>query len=121
MNQQHCIWVVAVCCFTVRPISLAKSTAIQENIQAFIADNGFKYITMIENSTRSSETNLRIALKIATDGTSYLRTLTMDKYQEEYTYKHLDVQIFMFDIQGRDSPIFLQFFYLFSIFFLNRF
>jgi hypothetical protein len=24
-------------------------------------------------------------------------------------------------IQGRDSPIFLQFFYLFSIFFLNRF
>jgi hypothetical protein len=25
------------------------------------------------------------------------------------------------DLQGRNSPIFLQFFYLFSIFFLNRF
>jgi hypothetical protein len=95
-------WLVIICCGSAISQSATKSISMQEEIQRFLAGNGFKYVSLIENSTTPSFTMTKMTLAIAKSVTSYMKTLTMNEYLKKYTFKFLDLQVFILDF-GRDD------------------
>jgi hypothetical protein len=107
MLLQHLIYLLIFCGEAARSHNATKGTDIQEDMQRFLSNNGFKYVTFIENSTSPSETMVKMVRTIAQAGTSYLQTLTMYEYPKTYTFQFLDVQVFIMDVQNDDIYSFL--------------
>jgi anti-sigma regulatory factor (Ser/Thr protein kinase) len=56
MQPQYFAWIVVTCFgITVDPGSSTKTSSVEQEIQKFLSANGFKYVTLIEESTVPSE------------------------------------------------------------------
>jgi hypothetical protein len=82
----HLTWIAINCSKADSPHNDTKKATIQEEMQMFIADNGFKYVTQIENSTTPSPTKSKMAWAIVKGKTSYVLSLTMKEFRERYFY-----------------------------------
>jgi hypothetical protein len=105
MWLKHFPWIVIIFCKTASSQIGIKNATVEESVQRFLADNGFKYITLIENSTVPSVT--RVARTIAEGGTLYMRAMSMTKYLEKYTLTFLDTQVFIVDAENDNTNTFL--------------
>jgi ketopantoate reductase len=58
----HFTRIVIICCkaVTCSAMYATEKKTIREELQIFLADNGFKYITLIENSTQQSEMKMKM-------------------------------------------------------------
>jgi hypothetical protein len=61
----------------------------------------------VENATSPSKTMWKMMWSISQGGFSYMQTVTMIKYLEKYTFKFLDVQVFILDVEKDDIFTFL--------------
>jgi hypothetical protein len=86
----------------------AISQTIQEGVQRFLDNNGFKYISLIENSSLPSETNVKMTRAIVKGGTSFMQSMTLYKYLETYTFTFLGTHIFILDVEKDNVDTFLQ-------------
>jgi hypothetical protein len=80
---------------------------LQLDVPKFLSDNGFKFVTLIENSTMPSQTMSKITGDIVKRGTSRVRTSTMNAHMTNYAYNFIDANIFLYDIQNDDVQTFL--------------
>jgi hypothetical protein len=55
----HSSWIAINCSKAASPHNDTKNATIEEEMQIFLADNGFKYVTLIENSTTLSQLSQR--------------------------------------------------------------
>jgi hypothetical protein len=104
----HLIWIAISCSKAVFPQYDTKNATIQEEMQMFLADNGLKYVTLIENSTTPSATKSKMAWAIVKGRTSYVQSLNMNEYRERYTFQFHDVQVFIVDFQKDNIHTLLQ-------------
>jgi hypothetical protein len=80
----------------------SKIATLENNIQAFLSDNGLKYVTLVENSTVCSKAKQKLWQVLVKCGSSFVTTITMDDYLKTYSFRFLDVAIFIFDLQKDD-------------------
>jgi hypothetical protein len=104
--------VLAIACL--RTVSCENWTEIatiqlQLDVPKFLSDNGFKFVTLIENSTMPSQTMSKITGDIVKRGTSRVRTSTMNAHMTNYAYNFIDANIFIYDIQNDDLQTFLHY------------
>jgi hypothetical protein len=102
------MWIIIICCETASFHKATQNAPIEEEMTTFLGDNGFKYVTLIENATTPSETKLKMTHTIVKDSTAYVRSLTMNEYQEKYTFRFLDAQVFFMNFEKDNIHIFLQ-------------
>jgi hypothetical protein len=95
----HLALIAINCSKAVFPQYDTKKATIQEEMQMFLADNGFKYVTVIENSTTPSATKSKMSWAIVKGRTSYIQSVTMNEYRERYTFQFHDVQVFTVEFQ----------------------
>jgi hypothetical protein len=107
MLLKRLTWLVIIWCNAARSQNAKMNTSIEEEMQMFLADNGFKYITMVDNATRPSETKSKIIRTISKRRTSYIRSLPINDYQEKYTFRHLDSHIFIMNVNNDEITIYL--------------
>jgi hypothetical protein len=101
--------VIAIAC--VRTVISEKCTGIkiiQQEVEKFISDKGFKFVTMIENSTMPSRTMSKITQDFVKHGTSSVRTSTMNAHMANYAFNFMDAHIFIYDIQNDNVQTFLR-------------
>jgi hypothetical protein len=99
-----CLRHFAIICFGV---TICKTMSVQQDVQTFLFDNGFKYISLVENTSLPSEANWMLTKAITKSGTSYIRTSTLNEHLKNYDFKFFDFHIFMLDIQNDDIKIML--------------
>jgi hypothetical protein len=80
----------------------SKIATLENNIQAFLSDNGLKYVTLVENSTVCSKAKQKLWQVLVKCGSSFVTTITMDDYLKTYSFRFLDVAIFIFYLQKDD-------------------
>jgi hypothetical protein len=80
----------------------SKIATLENNIQAFLSDNGLKYVPLVENSTVCSKAKQKLWQVLVKCGSSFVTTITMDDYLKTYSFRFLDVAIFIFDLQKDD-------------------
>jgi hypothetical protein len=101
-------WIAINCSKAASPHNDTKNETIQEEMQMFLADNGLKYVTLIENSTTPSATKSKMAWAIVKGRTSYVQSLTMNEYRERYTFQFRDFQVFIVDFEKDNIHTFLE-------------
>jgi hypothetical protein len=110
MRLLHFTWTAIFCCKAAKSHDATKNTTIQEEIHMFLAQNGFKYVTLVENSTTPSEAKSKMTWTIAKGGASYMRSFTMNEYREKTeknTFKFLDLHVFIMDVENDEVDTFL--------------
>jgi hypothetical protein len=80
---------------------------VEWKLHQFLKDNGIKYVTIMENCTNVCMQQQKIAFIVAKAMSIYARTSTMDNYMEQYNFKYLDMQIFIFNPWNDDLGKFL--------------
>jgi hypothetical protein len=103
----HLIVLAIACLRTVTSKRWPEIAVFQLNVHTFLSDNGFKFVTMIENSTMPSQTMSKITQDIVKCSTSHFRTTTMNAHRTNYAFNFMDAHIFIFDIQNDDIQTFL--------------
>jgi hypothetical protein len=93
---------------TVTTERLAEIATIQLDLHKFLSDNGFKFVTLIENSTMPSQTMSTVTQDIVKRRTSRVRTSTMNAHMTNYAFNFIDAHIFIYDIQNDDVQTFLR-------------
>ena len=66
-------------------------------VQAFLRDNGFKYVTLVENSTAPSANARKLSTYLYERAHLYLRHAALERYAELHHNFNVDFQIFLFD------------------------
>jgi hypothetical protein len=100
------------CLRTVTPERWTEIATIQLDVQKFLSDNGFKFVTMIENCTMPSQTMSKITQDIVKRGTSLVRTSFMIAHMTNYAFNFIDAHIFIYDIQNDNIQTFLRIVFL---------
>jgi hypothetical protein len=101
--------VLAIACW--RTVTSERWTEIapnQPDMHTFLSDNGFKFVTIIENSTMPSQTMSKITQDIVKCGTSRVRTSTMNDHMKNYAFNFIDAHIFIYDFHNDNIQTFLR-------------
>jgi hypothetical protein len=75
---------------------------VEWKLHQFLSDNGIKYVTIMENCTILCMQQQKIAFIAAKSMAIYTRMSTMYHYMEQYYFKYLDMQIFIFNLWNDD-------------------
>ena len=103
MCVQQISWIAIIFIGT----ALSQGITVDQLIPKFLADNGFHFISVVENATVPSKANMMLTRAIAKNGVSFIRTIDMDNYLENYSFDYLDVEIFLLDVKNDNIPTFL--------------
>jgi hypothetical protein len=102
----HLIVLAIACSGTVTSEKWTETAIFQLDVAKFLSDNGFKFVTMIENSTMPSQTMSKLTQDIVKHGTSRVQTSTINTHMINYAFNFMDTNIFIYDIQNDNIQTF---------------